>query len=315
MRDEPIGPVALRGANIGRYFFNDEPKQGEPKYLLVHKFLQAQGPDTKAFDHKFTRIGYQRGAAIDNWRRIIATIIDADNFCSDTINYITSPKGVAQGVALALYAVLALLNSSLWEWRFRLTSTNNHVNAYEIDGMPFPQFAFGTPENKRAAVVEQAKQIYRHSLADGGPTAVIAFVAEQFAAKPERSDVVHDLLAFLAEQMTALNREKRAAAKQFLTDLKDFHGIDAHALKPKTKLDEFWRLEAADVFAHFRVNKLRLKDADEEKIRARFQNAKDKLVPLESSLALTDDLIDEIVYRLYALSPDEIKLVKETSRP
>jgi len=144
---------------------------------------------------------------------------------------------------------------------------------------------------------------------------VLAFVSEQLAAKPERADVVHDLLAFLAEQMTALNREKRAAAKQFLTDLKDFHGIDAHALKPKTKLDEFWKLEAAEVFAYFRANKLRLKDSDEEKIRARFQKAKDKLLPLGSSLAFTDELIDQIVYRLYSLTSDEIKLVKETSRP
>src|SRR5207245_4919662 len=126
---------------------------------------------------------------------------------------------------------------------------------------------------------------------------------------------LHDLLAFLAEQMTALNRDKRAATKQFLTDLKDFHGIDPHALKPKTKLDAFWELEAAEVFAHFRANKLRLKDSDEEKIRARFQKAKDKLLPLESSLAFTDELIDQIVYRLYGLTRDEIKLVTETSRP
>ena len=132
--------------------------------------------------------------------------------------------------------------------------------------------------------------------------------------KPERADVVHDLLAFLAEQMTALNREKRAAAKQFLTDLTDFHGIDAHALKPKTKLDKFWELEAADVFAHFRANKLRLKDSDEEKIRARFQSARDKVVPLRASLAFTDDLIDEIVYRLYGLTPEEIRIVEEASQ-
>jgi len=109
------------------------------------------------------------------------------------------------------------------------------------------------------------------------------------------------------------NREKCAAAKQFVTDLKDFHGIDTHTLKPKTKLDEFWKLEAAELFAHFRANKLRLKDSDEERIRARFHKAKDKLLPLESSIAFTDDLIDEIVYRLYALTPDEIKIVKEAA--
>jgi hypothetical protein len=127
--------------------------------------------------------------------------------------------------------------------------------------------------------------------------------------KPERADVVHDLLAFLAEQMTALNREKRAAVKQFLTDLKDFHDVDTHALKPKTKLDKFWELETAEVFVHFRANKICLKDSDEEEIRDRFQKSKDTLVPLESSLVFTDDLIDEIVYRLYALTPEEIKIV------
>lgn len=108
-----------------------------------------------------------------------------------------------------------------------------------------------------------------------------------------------------------MNRQGRMTAKQFLTDLKDFHNIDADALKPKTKLDEFWELDAAEVFAHFRANKLRLKDADEEKIRARFQRAKDQIVQLESSLAFTDDLIDEIVYRLYALTPEEIRVVKD----
>ena len=72
--------------------------------------------------------------------------------------------------------------------------------------------------------------------------------------------------------MTALNREKRAAAKQFLTDLKEFHGIDARALNPKTKLDEFWKLETTEFFAHLRKNtktlavqNVRLTGTDEEK--------------------------------------------------
>jgi hypothetical protein len=143
--------------------------------------------------------------------------------------------------------------------------------------MPFPQFSFTTPETKRVTHLTEAKQLYQHSLKDGKPDAVLAFVAEQLAAKPERADVVHDLLAFLAEQMTALNREKRAAAKQFLTDPKDFLGIDVHALKPKTKLDKFWKLEAAEIFTYFRANKLRLKDSDEEKIRALFRKPKTRL--------------------------------------
>jgi hypothetical protein len=184
-----------------------------------------------------------------------------------------------------------------------------HVQKSHLIRLPIRRIEFTTPEKKRAAFFDRAKQLYQRGLPYGNLEGVLTFVAEQLAAKPERTDVVHDLVAFLAEQMTALNREKRAAVKQILTDLKDFHGVDAHALKPKTKLDEFWKLEAADVFAHFRANKLRLKDADEGKIRDRFQKSKDTLVPLESSLVFTDELIDQIVYRLYGLTEAEIKIV------
>ena len=45
---------------------------------------------------------------------------------------------------------------------------------------------------------------------------MLAKVEEHLAATPERSDMVHDLLAFLAEEMIRLNQEKRAVQKEFL---------------------------------------------------------------------------------------------------
>jgi hypothetical protein len=123
--------------------------------------------------------------------------------------------------------------------------------------------------------------------------------------------VVHDVLKFLAEWMTVLNDEKRAAAKQFPADLKDFEGVDVSVLKPKNALVKFWKLEAAEVFAHFRANKLRLTISSEDEILARFDKAKDRLIALERQIAFTDALIDQIVYRLYGLTPEEIKAVED----
>ncbi|MCL4477069.1 MAG: N-6 DNA methylase [Nitrospirae bacterium] len=176
--DKEKGKIVLRGAHVNRYDFQEEPKQGEPVYLDVDKFLHAHGKDTKAYDHRYLRIGYQRGSAIDNWRRIIATIIEKDNFCSDTINYIVNPKDYD------LYAVLALLNSLLWEWRFRLTSTNNHVNAYEIDSMPMPPIFFTTPEKERKERVAEAIKLYWSDLG------AVAFEAGKWQNK--REDKNHD---------------------------------------------------------------------------------------------------------------------------
>jgi hypothetical protein len=237
----------------------------------------------------------------------------------DDVGYVTTNLVYHVACGKESSFLCAILGSRLLNFWYRTAFQNDEVKFPQVQKshlirLPIRRIEFATPENKRTALLTQARQLYRRSLKDGKPDTVLPFVAEQLAVKPERADVVHDLLALLAEQMATLNSQKRAAARQFPTDLKDFHGIDPHALKPKTKLDEFWALEAAEVFAHFRANKLLLKDSDEEKIRARFQNAKDRLLPLDSAFALTDGLIDEIVYRLYALTPDEIKIVKEAAK-
>jgi Alw26I/Eco31I/Esp3I family type II restriction m6 adenine DNA methyltransferase len=203
LSDLPIGPEVLRGGNVDRYEFNDQPKQGTPVYLRVREFLTDRQPNSKFFDHKEARIGYQRGSAIDNWRRIIACIIEPNSFCSDTVNYIVKPK-------TNLYFVLALLNSQLLEWRFQLTSTNNHVNSYEVNSLPLRQIHFTTLEGERKDLFEYARTLYLNYLQTGNWDQLVAFISaclpQEIDGSPvtehEKSDVVHDLLAFLAVEMT-----------------------------------------------------------------------------------------------------------------
>jgi Alw26I/Eco31I/Esp3I family type II restriction m6 adenine DNA methyltransferase len=359
---ESKGQIVLRGAHVDRYKFQEEPKQGNPVYLDVQKFLTSHGKDTKAYDHRYIRIGYQRGAAIDNWRRIIATTIEAGNFCSDTVNYIVNPK------QFNIYTVLALLNSSVWEWRFRLTSTNNHVNAYEIDSMPIRHIAFVTPKAERERLVEEFKGLYYDLMKDisgekeldlvnGGN--LLKFIEELLQKKHqpeaelvkkhnadplnkdwqipegalwEQSDVVHDILAFLAEQMIELNKEKQKEIKGFLewlehqlqikpgktgktglealtgkSQLKNYLG-DYQKGEPHLVFDEFWQVlekNKAKIGANLSSRKLW------DTIKREYQNSLAKLLPLKEKLRLTDHLIDQIVYRLYGLTEEEIRIVEQ----
>ena len=218
----------------------------------------------------------------------------------------------------SLLYILANLNSSLHSFIYTEASAAagkddfRQTTLAELQALPIRRIAFTTPENERGAYLVKSKQLYQGGVTNGNADGLLVFAAEQLAVKPERADVVHDLLAFLAERMTALNRKKRAIAKQLVIDLRDFSGIDIHSLKPKTRLEEFWKLEEADVFAHLRANKLRFDDYEEGKIRRRFLKAKDRLVPLETQIAFTDALIDQIVYRLYGLTPEEIQLVEDS---
>ena len=220
--------------------------------------------------------------------------------------------------------VAAVLNSKLISYYHRRVFLDVALQRFQkilikdAKRLPFPRIDFTTPAVNRATHLSKAKELYEESLPAKDAKNALQFVEVEL--KAGRTDVVHDLLAFLAERMLAMNQEKRTTAKQFLTDLKDFHKIDARALNPKTKLDEFWRLEALDLFAHLHKNarrleeqKARLSEKDEDKIRSRFVTAKEALLPLEAKISFTDHLINEIVYALYGLTPQEMQIVEGAS--
>jgi type I restriction-modification system DNA methylase subunit len=214
----------------------------------------------------------------------------------------------------AITYLLALVNSKLLTFYF---STYGKLMDYRYEYYPGPvgnlpifNINFTTPPADRKRLTTKARALFESSIA-AKAAAILDFTETELAAN--HADVIHDFLAYLAAQMTELNAAKQTAAKTFQAALKDFHGIEARSLTPKTKLDEFWKLETADVFAHFQANKLRIKESDEDKIRSRFQQAKDKLVPLDSQIEFTDTLIDQIVYRLYELTEAEIIIVEGRS--
>ncbi len=220
----------------------------------------------------------------------------------------------------------AVLCSRLLNMWYRTAFQNEeikfpHVQKSHLVRLPIRRVAFTTLRARRAAFLAEFRQLYQRGVTDETGEAVLLFAAEQLAAQPERADVVHDLLAFLAERMMVLNRTKRAAARQFLTDLKDFHGIDARALNPKTRLDEFWTLDTAVFFAHLRKNakalaaaKVDLNEDAEAKLRSRFEKARAAVLGLDPQIAFTDALVDQIVYRLYGLTEAEVQLVESAAK-
>jgi hypothetical protein len=64
--------------------------------------------------------------------------------------------------------------------------------------------------------------------------------AGNFIASQERSDVVHDLLAFLAEKMLEMNKQKQQEIKGFLGWLESYLGAKVEDLTPKTKLQGYY---------------------------------------------------------------------------
>jgi hypothetical protein len=57
--------------------------------------------------------------------------------------------------------VLALMNSKLFQWRFKLTSTNNKVGTNEIESMPFAKIDFSNTivKEQHDQLVNQVNQM------------------------------------------------------------------------------------------------------------------------------------------------------------
>lgn len=130
----------------------------------------------------------------------------------------------------------------------------------------------------------------------------------------EQSDVVHGLLAFLAEEMTRLNKGKQAKIKGFLNWLeKEILKGSVEDQKNKTKIKDFHKDTFESLLDVLKKNKAipnpcpsNIRDT----ISGEFSAAMNVLTPLQAHIEATDKLIDQIVYRLYGLTDDEIAIVE-----
>ena len=204
----------LRGANINRYLLLNEPKQGEPLYLREDEFLDEYAGDTRVTHHNYVRIGFQESSPIDNRRRLIACMIPAGHYCVHKIRYFT------QDSKYDLFALLALFNSELSDWRFSITSTNNSVNEYEVKALPIPRFerldnsggSIGSVDKEpmdellRSNSVESVA-VWERAVVDG-----IKNTAEEADAWP---DAIHDALAASGEELTRLRESRQKLVEDF----------------------------------------------------------------------------------------------------
>src|SRR5204862_3290909 len=183
-----------------------------------------------------------------------------------------------------------------------------------IETLPIRRINFTLTPEQRAYYLEKARNLYEYCLDKNDQACVLGFVEHHLSKEPEESDVVHDLLAFLAEEMIRLNKEKRAATKEFLDWLvatlkilpdKDGRiGIDA--LTGKSKLLDYPGdyqkgeppLKFDELLDILRKNKarlgVRLGDAGSgglvDEIRVRYEDSLRRALPLKEQLQKTDSL-------------------------
>ena len=92
-------------------------------------FLSKKSPDYLKYDYGHQRLICQQISNQTQKVRLKFVLCQKNDILGNSCNYITVPDAM-------LSKVYALLNSALLNWRFKITSTNNHINNYELDELP-----------------------------------------------------------------------------------------------------------------------------------------------------------------------------------
>jgi len=142
-------------------------------------------------------------------------------------------------------------------------------------------------------------------------------IAKADTSFPGREDFVHDLLAMLARRMIDLNKQKQQEERGFLEWLESYVGARVDDMRLKTKIRAYHEHDFGTLLEALKRNKKLLKRDpsrrdSRERVKDEFETSVGKVQPLKDSLAATDNLIDQIVYRLYGLTDEEIAIVEET---
>ncbi len=130
-----------------------------------------------------------------------------------------------------------------------------------------------------------------------------------------RTDTIHDILAFLAEQMIEFNKTKNEEMKGFLKWLEREIGAEIDALTNKTAIKEYHEHNFEHLLDVLKKNKnkISIDPSDRKKqelLEKHFVKSMEPLHPLKEKIKNTDKLIDEIVYKLYGLTEEEIGVVE-----
>jgi hypothetical protein len=130
-----------------------------------------------------------------------------------------------------------------------------------------------------------------------------------------RNDTIHDFLAYLAEQMIELNKTKNQEVKGFLKWLEREIGVEIEELTNKTTIKEYHNHSFVHLLEVLKKNKKKITTDPsgrkfQETFEKHYQESIAVLNPLKEKIQATDNLIDQIVYKLYELTNEEIGIVE-----
>lgn len=124
----------VRGNMLSGEFINDINHE-----YVIPEFLEKKSSDYLSNDFGKKRLVCQQISNQTQNVRLRFVECEKNDILGNSCNYITVDEKIIPQMKI-------LLNSALLNWRFKVTSTNNHINNYELDELPMIDLGLITTE-------------------------------------------------------------------------------------------------------------------------------------------------------------------------
>jgi hypothetical protein len=344
-----IYPYELKGNNIVQIseWELSIKYPGTYTYLKVHKTkLKSRQDSRRTMGEKGNWFGLVRFGDLElfnNKKLVTPGETITNTFALDSQGYAYPHARICAVTAksISLTFLLAVLNSRLMEFYLHAfcpvkRGGYRSYSATFLNDAPIRSIDFITPAAERNKQLEKIMKSYSNSF-----DTIIRLITPNGIRDIETSftvssDVIHDLLSFLSEQMIEMSKQNHTEANRFLLCLeeklriqpgnKSNIGIDALIGKSTIKLylGDYQKNKDALPFdslmdiLHKNRSRIGINLSDNQfvsNLKSEYEKSLSILLPVKEKLKKTDWLIDQIVYRLYGLTEEEIKIVEGTDLP
>ena len=112
----------------------------------------------------------------------------------------------------------------------------------------------------------------------------------------------------LVSEMTELHKQLHQKSSKFLNRVQDNLGIE----KVSKKMASFYDFDFKTFIAELKKQRIKLSLSDQDEWGEYFTQYKSEINALQAEIEKTDNQIDQMVYEVYGLTDDEIKVVEES---
>lgn len=235
MQSEPGGALLLRGAHLSPYRASTDESDPDLRWLDSKGFEKARGGGRWKQDLQSPRIVQTGIVNMEAGRRLVAAEAPRGVYLGNSLNYWVPREREDWDADLLRGYLLGLLNSTPLEWRFRLTSSNNNVNLYEIRSLPLPRPIRRFPPDKIPGFLKDAL-----AQVTGSRLSVLSTVRQITTGwgTPHRDDRVVGMLIGRVARLREVERDEQRA--RWLDAVLD-HLVNWHLGNDEPDLERMYR--------------------------------------------------------------------------